>query len=177
MLQKLSAIDRKWLARIILKKIKLGLGERRMLQLYHKNANNFYNQYSHLSNVIKAIETGQSIDQHQTTLIELFKPIRPMLCERGYIKQINRMLEKHEYYLETKMDGERFHIHIDGRKLKYFSRSCNEDFTQIFGADPSGGIYSPMLYRLLNGKIQNGILDGEMMVWDREDEVFHTKCK
>lgn len=164
MLNGLCAIDRKWLSRIILKKLNLGLGQKQMLQIYHKDAVTFYNQYSYLSNVIKTIELGRPIDE-QLSFVELFKPVRPMLCERCPIKQINHMLSQHEYFLETKMDGERFHIHVKGNEFKYFSRSCNEDFTTNFGSDPSGGRYSPLLYRVLNGKIRNAILDGEMMVW------------
>lgn len=174
MLNGLSALDRKWLSRIILKKLNLGLGQRTMLKIYHKDAETFYNQYSYLSNVIKTIESGRPIDD-QFSLIELFKPVRPMLCEKCHIKNIDQMLSQHEYYLETKMDGERFHIHVKGNEFKYFSRSCNEDFTTNFGSDPSGGRYSPLLYRVLNGKIRNAILDGEMMVWKNDN--FSRKGK
>lgn len=168
MLNGLCAMDRKWLTRIILKKLNLGLGQKTMLKMYHKDAESFYNQYSYLSNVIKTIESGRPIDE-QFSIIELFKPVRPMLCERCPIKKINQMLCQHEYYLETKMDGERFHIHVKGNEFKYFSRSCNDDFTPNFGSDSSGGRYSPLLYRVLNGRIRNAILDGEMMVWKNDN--------
>lgn len=167
MLNGLSAMDRKWLSRIILKKLNLGLGQKTMLKIYHKDAETLYNQYSYLSNVIKTIESGRPIDE-QFSFIELFKPVRPMLCERCPIKNINKILGQHEYYLETKMDGERFHIHVKGNEFQYFSRSCNDDFTPNFGSDSSGGRYSPLLYRVLNGKIRNAILDGEMMVWKND---------
>lgn len=177
MLAKMSAIDCKWLTRIILEKLKLGIGDKHILQLYHKDADDFYNQYSHLSNMVEAVESGKTIDENLRTMIALFKPVRPMLCERGQITQIENMLQKHEYYLETKMDGERFHIHINGNEFKYFSRSCNEDFTKHFGSNSTSGNYSPRLKQVLNEKVTNAILDGEMMVWDREDQLFHTKCK
>lgn len=99
-----------------------------------------------------------------------------MLCERGYFNQINNLLSKDEYYLETKMDGERCNIHINGREFRYFSRNCN-DFTSNFGADPSGGLYTPTLYQLVKDKVQTAILDGEMMVFDLEDDCWIRKCK
>lgn len=174
MLHGMTALDRKWLTRIILKKLGLKLGHQRILQLYHPDALNHYNRYSHLSKVCELIESGEVLAEYPA--IGLFQPIRPMLCERGYISQINRLLNENEYYLETKMDGEHFLVHINGKEFRYYSRHGNDDFTTTFGADSSGGVYSPMLYRLLNGKFQNAILDGEMMVWNREDEIYHTKA-
>lgn len=183
MLKQMTATDRKWLTRIILKKMGLGLGQQTILQIYHPKANDLYNQYSHLSRVCEAIESGRvtndaSIEQS----IELFKPIRPQLCERAQIAQVKNMLEKSAYYLETKMDGERFHIHIHGRKFKYFSRSSNEDFTNDFGGDNQSGLFSPILYELLRrsdwngkGQIETVVLDGEMMVWSRDEKSFLKK--
>lgn len=172
MLNGTTAIDRKWLTRIILKKMNLKLGHEKIMELYHPKAKDLYNQYSHLSRVCHAIESGASLDDLS---IELLKPIRPQLCARAKLSEINRLLQNNDYYLETKMDGERIHIHINGREFKYFSRSCNDDSTKIFGADSSAGLFSPLLYKLSRGKIDNAILDGEMMVWSRDEEIFLKK--
>lgn len=182
MLREMTAIERQWLTRIILKKMGLGLGHQKMLQIYHPQALNLYNQYSHLSRVCHAIETGKAADSTTAAQLELFKPLRPQLCERARMAQVKRMLQQHAYYLETKMDGERMHIHYDGRRFTYFSRTSNEDFTSTFGGDYRSGLYSPTLYEQLRqsewhgkGKIANIILDGEMMVWSREEKIFLKK--
>lgn len=175
MLRGMSAMDRKWLTRILLKKLRLGIGEQRILELYDPRAFKLYNQCSYLSDVCKAIDTNSADDELKTGFIELFKPIRPMLCERGYISQINRMLSENDYYLETKMDGERCMVHINGTEFKYFSRNCREDFTHKFGANSHSGTFSPFLYRHLKENVKTAIFDGEMMAWDREEMIFLKK--
>lgn len=177
MLAKMSALDRKWLTRILLKKLYLGVGEKHILTTYHENAPDLYNRCSLLSRVCEVIDNKIPFDSIQSGIVELFKPIRPMLCERGYVSKINQMLSEHDYYLETKMDGERCQVHISGTELKYFSRACKDELTNIFGANSSTGLYSPFLCHQLNGAVKNAIFDGEMMVWDREDGVFCKKCK
>lgn len=176
-IREMSAIDCKWFTRIILKKISLGsgLGFKRIMQLYHPKALNCYYQYSLLSRTCEIIESGEEIEDQ--CHIEIFKPIGPMLCERGKIADINEILSDDDYYLETKMDGERCHIHISGNKYKYFSRSCHDESTNVFGGDSTSGIFSPTLHRLLRGKFQSAIFDGEMMVWNREEKAYVTKSE
>lgn len=175
MLNGMSALDRKWLTRILLKKLRLGVGQKYMLELYHPKAWDLYNQYSHLSRVCEVVESNIPLDDLKSGILEIFKPIRPMLCERGYISQINRMLSENVYYVETKMDGERIQLHLNGTQFKYFSRSCKDELTNIFGASNTTGLYSPFFYEQLNGNIQNAIFDGEMMVWDREADIYLKK--
>lgn len=179
MLNGMSALDRKWLTRTILKKLDLGIGKKFILYAYNRMAWDLYNQCSRLSDVCEIIESKVPLDELKAGIVDVFKPIRPMLCERGYISQINQMLIEHEYYLETKMDGERCQLHVRGTEFKYFSRNCKEDdLTKSFGASgelSSGGLYSPYLYLQLNGRIKSAIFDGEMMVWDRQDEIYCKK--
>lgn len=105
----MSAVDRKWLTRILLKKLKLGIGDKRLLELYNPRAYDLYVQCNHLSDVCKAIETntvpvgrpsndgtneaslGEASNGPSNGLIQIFRPLRPMLCERGYISQINKV--------------------------------------------------------------------------------------
>lgn len=176
MLRDMSALETKWLTRILLKKLNLGLGKKYILWKYHPKANDLYNQNSHLSDICELIDSGVPLDNLKSGIIELFKPIRSMLCERAHMSKINDMLSQHIYYLETKMDGERCQLHFNGTQFKYFSRQCKEDdLTRIFGATSTTGLYSPFLYHKLKGKVQNAIFDGEIMVWDREAECFLKK--
>ena len=88
----MSAIDRKWLTRILLKKIKLGIGDKKILELYNPRAFDLFAQCNHLSDVCKAIETNSvPANEPSNGLIQIFRPLRPMLCERGYISQINKV--------------------------------------------------------------------------------------
>lgn len=173
MMNGMTAIERKWLTRILLKKLKLNLGEKRLMEMYNANAWKLYNEGSHLSRVCLDIETNEPLIQDGC--IDIFKPIRPMLCERGYVSEINMMLSKNTYYLETKMDGERCQVHVNENQFKYFSRNCRDEITDKFGATSTTGIYSPFLHSKLNGKVKTAIFDGEIMVWDREADAFVKK--
>lgn len=178
-IREMSALDCKWFTRIILKKLSLRLGFHRIMQLYHPGALDLYNQISLLSRTCEIIESGVAIEEQMQNQghIEIFKPIRAMLCERGKIADIDTRLGKDDYYVETKMDGERCQIHIQGKNYKYYSRQCHDESTNVFGADSSGGLFSPVLHRLLSGKFESAIFDGEMMVWDRNEERFATKTE
>lgn len=92
MLMGMSAVDRKWLTRILLKKMHLGIGDKRMLEFYDKRAFDLYAQCNRLSDVCKAIESN-SVPENEPSngLIQIFSPLRSMLCERGYISQINQV--------------------------------------------------------------------------------------
>lgn len=172
---KMTALECKWLVRIILKKLGLNVQKGKLLRLYHPDTAKLYDQCYCLSRVCNVIDSGQTVDN----LFELFLPIRQMLCEKAQLHEINEMLAKDEFYLETKMDGERYHIHINmnENKFKYFSRSSNEDFTAKFGHDNSGGNYTPRLHPLLSNKVQNVILDGEIMVWNRLEAKFQRRSQ
>lgn len=124
----MSAVDRKWLTRILLKKLKLGIGDKRLLELYNPRAYDLYVQCNHLTDVCKAIESN-AVPQDQPSnepsnepsngaplssngLIQIFRPLRSMLCERGYISQINqvrihfRILCKREYFYSIRSSPE-----------------------------------------------------------------------
>lgn len=88
-----------------------------------------------------------------------------------------KMLAKNDYYLETKMDGERCQVHVDGTQFKYFSRGGKDDFTQTFGSSNVNGTFSPFFHRQLSAEVKNAIFDGEMMVWDNVDDTFLKKCE
>lgn len=51
MINGMTAIDQKWLIRIILKNLRLGIGKQKMFALFHPSAYDFYCQYSNLSRV------------------------------------------------------------------------------------------------------------------------------
>lgn len=171
MIDGMTALDQKWLIRIILKDMHLGINPGTILTTYHKSAKNFQNQYSSLSRVCQAIENGETYEDSVSA--ELFRHCMPMLCQRGTVEKLQSFVNNREFYLETKMDGERFHIHIKDGEYKYFSRGGREYHT--FGANKSSGSLTPFIAPLFKVPIKNLILDGEMMVWNREYLIYHTK--
>lgn len=167
----MTAIDQKWIIRIILKEMNLVIGHVKILSTYHASAKDFLSKYSSLSRVCQAVENGEVHEEHGS--IELFRWSSPMLCFRGAIGNLHNLTTQKEFYLETKMDGERFHMHIKDGEYKYFSRRGHE-FNK-FGENKAGGSLTPFLQSLFKIPIKNLILDGEMMVWNKELLVYHTK--
>lgn len=171
MIEGMTAIDQKWIIRIILKDMYLGISPGKILSTYHVSARDFQNQYSSLLRVCQAVENGEVYEDNGT--VELFRRCNPMLCMRGTISNLQNMMTQKEFYLETKMDGERFHIHIKDGEYKYFSRRGYE--FNAFGSDISNGSLTPFIQSLFKIPIKNIILDGEMMVWNKEHLIYHTK--
>uniref|UniRef100_A0A182SES6 DNA ligase (ATP) n=1 Tax=Anopheles maculatus TaxID=74869 RepID=A0A182SES6_9DIPT len=175
-----SSLDQRWLVRIVLKNLRLGVSNRRILQLYHPNAPTLYDGASDLKQLVQQIETRaagefETSDGGCPVLLAHF--IRPMLCQRVELRQVGELLRRDTYWCETKMDGERFQMHWDGISFQYYSRN-GHDYSDAFGrtADQVGGTLTPMLATLLAPSTRNLILDGEMMVFDRRDLRFRDKC-
>jgi DNA ligase 4 len=99
-----------------------------------------------------------------------------MLCQRINFKLIDTLITEQSHYLETKMDGERFQLHMKDEEYRYFSRN-SFDYTHIFGSDFKSGTLTPLLPPLFLKKVNSIILDGEMMVWNMTDKIYHTKSE
>lgn len=97
-----------------------------------------------------------------------------MLSQRIKLSALDPLFSETQFYLETKMDGERFTLHINENEYRYFSRRCH-DFTKSFGSDITHGTLTPFLHGLFKIKIKSAIFDGEMMVWNRQDSKYHIK--
>lgn len=175
MMIKMTAIEQKWLIAIILKE-KI-LSTKQILQTYHPNAIELHNHFSNLSKVTEMIESGEKIEleeQPKQLMVEPFFHVKSMLCYRLKMSDINNLLSKNDFYSETKMDGERFQIHIKNGEFRYFSRN-GFDFTKTYGNSRHDGSLSPSINSLFLMDVRNLILDGEMMVWNKANQTYHTK--
>ncbi|KFB48828.1 AGAP000623-PA-like protein [Anopheles sinensis] len=179
-----SPLEHRWLVRIVLRKLRLGyLSARRILQLYHPDAPALLDSTGELRHVVQQLENtpdGEDLALQTPTVgssIRLFHFIKPMLCQRLELPQVGALLTRHTFWLETKMDGERFQIHKDGPRYRYLSRN-GVDYSETFGstADQLDGTLTPMLAQLLKESVTSVILDGEMMVFDRRTLRYRDKC-
>ncbi|XP_065089614.1 DNA ligase 4-like [Ochlerotatus camptorhynchus] len=182
MVQGMTQLDQKWLIRIILKNLRLGMSQQKLLGLYHPKASALFDRFSHLSKVCEAVESGEGLEDVGEPgvgmAVRLFNPVKPMLCQRVDLKLVDGMLKKDEFWLETKMDGERFQIHKEGQVYKYFSRNSYE-YSRIFGENSNqhGSTLTPYLSNLLAVNVNSVILDGEMMVFDKSELVYRDKSE
>ncbi|XP_053682704.1 DNA ligase 4 isoform X2 [Sabethes cyaneus] len=176
----LTQLDQKWLIRIILKNLRLGLRQQKILALYHPKAGMLFDRYSNLSQVCDMVENGTGLEElnETNTAVKLFQPVKPMLCQRIDLKLVDGLLKKEEFWLETKMDGERFQLHKEGPIFKYFSRNTYE-YSNVFGSNSNhpGATLTPFLTALLSSTVHSVILDGEMMVFDKTELTYRDKSE
>ncbi|XP_046858902.1 DNA ligase 4-like isoform X2 [Xenia sp. Carnegie-2017] len=168
LLRNTSALEQKWLIRIILKELKGGISDKSVFDVFHPDAMELYNVCSSLSKVCEDLRdpTVRTSD----TDIKLFSAFKPMLGQRAAIDEVEKLMNVDEFYIETKLDGERFMLHREENTFKYFSRGSN-DYTATFGASPKEGYLTPFIADCFPSKVKSCILDGEMMAFDASNKA------
>lgn len=104
LIRKCTAEELKWLVRIILKDLKIGLSHERVLPIYHVDALEYYNATSSLREVCKEfVDKTHSLKN----VLRMFHPIKPMLSARKKLEELPLAIENKVFLIETKFDGER----------------------------------------------------------------------
>ena len=164
--QKMDAMELKWLVRVILKRMPLGVGEVLLFRNMHPDAKDLYEVNANLEDVCERLR-DPSVRLHQLE-VTLMTPFRPQLADRKEVQKIPRIMKNKKFYIETKYDGERCQLHKCGDTFRYFSRNGN-DFTKEYG-EKSGDarMFSTVIASCLDSSVENIILDGEMCTWSKE---------
>ncbi|XP_022180301.1 DNA ligase 4 isoform X4 [Myzus persicae] len=178
MVLKLSANEQKWLIRLLLKDMRLGIAHTKILKAYHNDANDLYEVCNDLTKVCKMLN-NPSVVLHEIS-VNLFEPFCPMLSQRCEITddcKILKTIKNDELFVDIKLDGERFQLHWSKEKnlFKYFSRRGN-DYTDTYGCNDVHGVLSPVLAKQFKSDVRNCILDGEMMCFNTKYKSFSTKA-
>jgi DNA ligase-1 len=140
LLEKMNPLEAKYLIRIVLSRLRLGIGDPTVLdalsvaKLGDKSARialeEAYNKTSDLGFVAKTFyEKG--LEEIKKTKLQIGKPIRPALAERlpdaeSIIKRVGT-----NFAAEPKYDGFRNQVHLDHEDVKIFSRNL-ENMTSMF---------------------------------------------
>jgi DNA ligase-4 len=108
----MNLLELKWLTKVILKDLKLGIGHETLLKMYHPHALDLFNATSDLKAAF--IEVKDYEAKKDSQIFRLFFPVRPMLAGKLRISQIADLisLNKGDLSVETKFDGERIQCHI-----------------------------------------------------------------
>uniref|UniRef100_A0A3P9LD70 DNA ligase n=1 Tax=Oryzias latipes TaxID=8090 RepID=A0A3P9LD70_ORYLA len=167
-----SALEQKWLIRMILKDMKLGISKETVLQAFHPDAAELYNVNTDLNKVCQQLH-DPSVSLSDVS-IGLFSAFKPMLAAVANIRNVEKQMGNSPFYVETKLDGERIQLHKDGDVYKYFSRNAFE-YTQQFGGSPLEGSLTPYIHNVFKSHVANCILDGEMMAYNPTTETFMQK--
>ncbi|XP_034072668.1 DNA ligase 4 [Gymnodraco acuticeps] len=167
-----SALEQKWLIRMILKDMKLGISKETVLQVFHPDASELYNVNTDLNKVCQQLH-NPSMSLSDVS-IGLFSAFKPMLAGVANIRNVEKQMGNSPFFIQTKLDGERIQLHKDGDVYKYFSRNAFE-YTQQFGASPLEGSLTPYIHNVFKSHVVNCILDGEMMAYNPTTDIFMQK--
>ncbi|XP_059173254.1 DNA ligase 4-like [Physella acuta] len=172
LLTSLSPTEIKWLIRMIMKELKIGLSQASVLSVYHPDGEELFNVNNSLEKVCRLLRDPKT--RAYEIGIEVFSPFTPMLGERASPDKVEKLMENKVYFIETKYDGERVLLHKDGDEYKYFSRSGNE-YTSVFGSNPFEGTLTPYIANCFKPDVKKCILDGEMLGYHAATKTFGTK--
>lgn len=168
---KMTANEQKWLTRIILKCLRIGLPDGQVLKLIHPDAPEIFDVRMNLSEVIKIFsncDNCDNYDREEHLQVKLFNPFKPMLAEREQIEKSVEILSG-PFYIEPKLDGERCQLHYQKSTgiFRYFSRQGTE-YTYLYGRNASEGSLSPKISEedAFTEEVDSIVLDGEMVVYD-----------
>lgn len=79
-LQKTTIQEQRWLVKIILKDLKVGVGHETLLKNFHPDALDLYNVTSDLGEVFKELNSASGRVRIGADRFRLFFPIKPMLA-------------------------------------------------------------------------------------------------
>ncbi|KAI8092888.1 ATP dependent DNA ligase domain-containing protein [Halteromyces radiatus] len=166
-----TAFEQRWIIRIILKDLKMGMSENSIFDVYHPQARELYSVCSNLKKVCEDLRNPTT--KLGKTTISLFRPFKPQLGFKGQIKDCVHVKHNGIFYIEEKIDGERMQMHYEQstQKFQWYSRKAT-DYTDLYGASPTeeGKLAAEIVDSLQKAK--SLILDGEMVAYDPKLDVF-----
>ncbi|XP_029460405.1 DNA ligase 4 [Rhinatrema bivittatum] len=167
-----TALEQKWLIRMIIKDMKLGISQQTIFSVFHPDAAELHSVTTDLEKVCTQLH-NLSVSLTDVSIM-LFSAFKPMLASIANIQHIEKQMHHQSFYIETKLDGERLQMHKDGDVYKYFSRNAY-DYTHQFGASPLEGSLTPFIHNVFKTNVQNCILDGEVMAYNPSAQTFMQK--
>jgi len=105
----MSALENKWIVKIILKALKMGMTEGSVLQCLHPDANDVYNVSSDIVKICTEL-TDPNVRSTEKS-IKLFSSFLPMLAGRGHVEDTMKNMDNEPFDVELKLDGERILLH------------------------------------------------------------------
>lgn len=171
LLKQASPQEAKYIARIALGDLRLGIGDKTVLDALaiaytggkeaREYLENAYNICPDVGKIARTLIKG--LNNVKKIGVEIGIPIQSMLCQR--VKAITEIKEKIGYpaVVEEKYDGERIQAHKKGDKIKLYSRRL-EDITLQF-PDLVDAIKKSI-------KAQNCVLDAEAMPVDSKGNLL-----
>ncbi|KAG6891206.1 DNA ligase (ATP) [Termitomyces sp. Mi166 len=149
----------------------ISVKETTVFSVFHPDAQDLYNTCSDLKKVAWELWDQSYRLNAQDKTVQLFHAFTPMLCKRPTKKIEDTVKEMggSEFFIEEKLDGERMQLHKRGSEYFYCSRK-GKDYTYLYGKHVGTGSLTPFIDKAFDPRIDDIILDGEMLVWDPVSE-------
>lgn len=166
-----TAEEQRWIVRIILKDMVISVKETTVFGVFHSDAQDLFNICSDLKKVAWELWDPSRRLNAEDKSIQLFRAFAPMLCKRPThkIEDSVKEMQGHKFIIEEKLDGERMQLHKRGNEYFYCSRKGKE-YTYLYGQHVGQGSLTPFIDSAFDERIDDIILDGEMLVWDPVSE-------
>lgn len=184
--RRMNADELLWLIRIILRQMKVGASEKTFLELWHPDGEALFNVSSSLRRVCWEL-TDPTLrlegDDVSISLMQCFQPQLAQFQMHSFEKMVANMRPEpgdDEFWIEEKLDGERMQMHMmrdsakpGGFRFGFWSRK-GKDYTYLYGEslEDEKGAISRHLKDAFDPKVENLILDGEMITWDPEADIM-----
>ncbi|KAF9785002.1 DNA ligase 4 [Thelephora terrestris] len=158
--------EQRWIIRIILKDMNISVKDTTVFGVFHPDAQDLYNTCSDLKKVAWGLWDPNKRLGDEGKKVHLFRAFAPMLCRRPVkLEESVREMQGKPFIIEEKLDGERMQLHKRGDKFFYCSRK-GKDYTYLYGAHVGTGSLTPFIASAFDPRVDEIILDGEMLVWD-----------
>ncbi|KAI9064078.1 DNA ligase 4 [Trametes sanguinea] len=159
--------EQKWVVRIILKDLIISVKENTVFGVFHPDAYDLFNTCSDLKKVAWELWDPNRRLNEADKAVQLFRAFAPMLCKRPTKKLEDSIKEMQgrTFIIEEKLDGERMQLHKRGNEYFYCSRK-GKDYTYLYGKHVGTGSLTPYIDAAFDPRVDEIILDGEMLVWD-----------
>lgn len=162
-----TAEEQRWIVRIILKDMIISVKETTVFSVFHPDAEDLFNTCSDLKKVAWELSDPTRRLNPEDKSIQLFRAFAPMLCKRPTrnIEESVKDMQGRLFVIEEKLDGERMQLHRRGNEYFYCSRK-GKDYTYLYGKHVGQGSLTPYIDAAFDERVDDIILDGEMLVWD-----------
>ncbi|VBB88358.1 Conserved hypothetical protein [Yarrowia lipolytica] len=168
----MNATELKWLVNIILRQMKMNATEKVFFEPWHPDAESLFNVTASLKRVCWELTDPTKRLTSAEAQVSLFACFMPQIAAfPKYSGQdiAGKHFKGRPFYIEEKIDGERMQMHMSeyGNKFRWWSRR-SKDFTETYGnsLDDASGSLTKRLRGIINPKVRNCVLDGEMVAYD-----------
>ncbi|KAI0366989.1 DNA ligase 4 [Pilatotrama ljubarskyi] len=163
--------EQRWIIRIILKDMTISVKENTVFSVFHPDAHDLFNTCSDLKKVAWELWDPKRRLNDEDKAVQLFRAFAPMLCKRPTkkIEDSVKEMQGRAFIIEEKLDGERMQLHKRGNEYFYCSRK-GKDYTYLYGKHVGTGSLTPYIDSAFDPRVDEIILDGEMLVWDPVSE-------